>query len=111
MSTSDRRRAASGMFDLVPSISDLQRGLELLTDTTLDRRCRLAVTGLRHSGKTVFLTALVHHLLSGKQLPFMEAVHERRLVGARLSSPVDDLPGISLPGLQRRLDRRDAGLA
>ncbi|WGF86950.1 YcjX family protein [Marinivivus vitaminiproducens] len=92
MTTSDRRRAAPGMFDLVPSFGDLQRGLELLTDTTLDRRCRLAVTGLRHSGKTVFLTAIVHHLLSGRQLPFMEAVHEQRLVGARLTSAVDDLP-------------------
>lgn len=42
------------------------------------------MTGLRRSGKTVFTTALVHHLLDGHDLPFVKAVHEERFLGARL---------------------------
>jgi uncharacterized protein len=55
-----------------------------LVDGALDRRLRLAVTGLRRSGKTVLVTALVHHLESGAELPFLEAVHEQRYLGAHL---------------------------
>ncbi len=68
--------------------SDLPRALlddlDHLVDRALDRHVRLAVTGLRRSGKTVFTTALVHHLLDGHDLPFLSAVHEGRYLGARL---------------------------
>lgn len=71
-------------FATLPGPSDLQRGLEDLANLALDRTLRLAVTGLRQSGKTVFITALVHHLLQGQQLPFLGAAKEGRLLGARL---------------------------
>ena len=56
----------------------------VLGDRLVDRHLRVAVTGLRRSGKTVFTTALVHHLLDGHDLPFVGAVHEGRYRGAQL---------------------------
>src|SRR5262249_3765837 len=41
------------------SLGDAARGL---ADYALRRRLRVAVTGLSRSGKTVFLTALLHNL-------------------------------------------------
>ena len=76
------------------SPQQLQRGLEDLANLALDRTLRLAVTGLRQSGKTVFITALAHHLLSGQELPFLSAAKEGRLLGARLLPP---RPGELLP--------------
>ena len=54
------------------------------TDRLLDRRLRLAITGLRRSGKTVFTTCLVHHLLDGRDLPYLDAVHHDRYLGGRI---------------------------
>jgi len=70
-------------------LADLWDDLGQLADRALDRHLRLAVTGLRRSGKTVFTTSLVHHLLDGRGLPFLAAVHEGRYLGARLL-PVRD---------------------
>jgi uncharacterized protein len=61
--------------------------LSILRDRALDRHLRLAVTGLRRSGKTVFITAAVHHLLDAGDLPFLRAVDEGRYLGARLLDP------------------------
>jgi predicted YcjX-like family ATPase len=55
-----------------------------VADRVMDRHLRLAVTGLRRSGKTVLITSLVHHLLDGHDLPFLAPVHEKRYLGARL---------------------------
>jgi predicted YcjX-like family ATPase len=48
----------------------------------------LAVTGLSRSGKTVFITSLVHNLLSSlhnpNRMPLLRVVGEGRLVAARL---------------------------
>jgi hypothetical protein len=76
----------AGLRDLatLPSPADLQHGLKDVADLILDRTLRLAVTGLRNSGKTVFITTVVHHLLEGRELPFLGAVQEQRLLGARL---------------------------
>ncbi len=56
----------------------------ILTDRALDRHLRLAVTGLSRSGKTVFITSAVFHLLDGEGLPFLQAIHENRYLGARI---------------------------
>ena len=64
-------------------LDGLGRDLGQLADRALDRHLRLAVTGLRRSGKTVLITAIVHHLMSGRALPFLEAVHAGRYLGAR----------------------------
>ncbi len=89
------RFAWTSLRDLtsLPSPARLQRGLQELTDLVRDRTLRLAVTGLRGSGKTVFITLAVHHLLRSKELPFLAAAQEGRLLGVRLlPSAPDDLP-------------------
>ena len=51
---------------------------------------RLGVTGLARSGKTVFITALVHNLLAGSRMPFFEAAAHGRLLRAYLEPQPDD---------------------
>jgi uncharacterized protein len=51
---------------------------------------RLGVTGLSRSGKTIFITALVHNLVHGGRLPLFEAYAEGRLADARLKPQPDD---------------------
>src|ERR1700730_16081134 len=51
---------------------------------------RLCVTGLTRSGKTVFITALVHALLNGGRLPVFEALASGRIARARLKPQPDD---------------------
>ena len=55
-----------------------------LGNRMFDNHVRLAVTGLRRSGKTVFTTTLVHHLLRAHDLDFLSAAHQDRYLGARL---------------------------
>ncbi|MEM7022696.1 MAG: YcjX family protein, partial [Pseudomonadota bacterium] len=86
------RFAKSGLKDAVglgelasvASPAALRRHAQDLANLALDRTVRLAVTGLRGSGKTVFITALTHHLLQGRELPFLSAVEEDRFLGAKL---------------------------
>jgi predicted YcjX-like family ATPase len=51
---------------------------------------RLGITGLSRSGKTVFITALVHGLIRGGRFPVFEAMANGRISGARLSPQPDD---------------------
>ena len=46
---------------------------------------RLGVTGLSRSGKTVFITALIHALVNGAKLPAFAPEAEGRLIGTVLS--------------------------
>ena len=93
-------------------LGDVWDELGILKDRALDRHLRVAVTGLSRSGKTVFITSLVHHLLDGHGLPFLQAVHDGRYLGARLdrrasrrtSSPTPASTPISSPS--RRAGRR-----
>ena len=50
---------------------------------------RLGVTGLSRAGKTIFLTALVHNLLTGGRLPGFAPLAEGRFIGARLAESPD----------------------
>ncbi|HVY50539.1 MAG TPA: YcjX family protein [Devosia sp.] len=50
---------------------------------------RLGVTGLSRAGKTVFITALVHDLLTGGKLPGFGPLAEGRLISARLAESPD----------------------
>ena len=45
---------------------------------------RLGVTGLSRAGKTIFITALIHNLMTGGRLPGFSAMTEGRFIGARL---------------------------
>jgi uncharacterized protein len=57
---------------------------------------RLGVTGLSRSGKTVFITALVHALLKQERLPMFEAMAQGQILRAYLEpQPDDDLPRFS----------------
>jgi uncharacterized protein len=51
---------------------------------------RLGVTGLARSGKTVFITSLVHNLLAGNALPFFEPLVQNRILRAYLEPQPDD---------------------
>ncbi len=47
-------------------------------------RLRIGITGLSRSGKTVFTTALIHHLVAGSKLPMLRASAEGRIARARI---------------------------
>ncbi len=51
---------------------------------------RLGVTGLSRSGKTVFITALVHNLLHGGRLPMFRPLAEGRITNSYLAPQPDD---------------------
>ena len=51
---------------------------------------RLGVTGLSRSGKTVFITALVHGLIRGGRFPVFEALSGGRIARAYLAPQPDD---------------------
>jgi predicted YcjX-like family ATPase len=52
---------------------------------------KLGVTGLARSGKTVFITALVHNLIAGARMPFFDAAAQGRLVRAYLEPQPDEI--------------------
>src|SRR5690348_12276612 len=51
---------------------------------------RLGVTGLSRSGKTVFITALIHGLTRGGRFPVFEAMNSGRIARAELAPLPDD---------------------
>jgi len=71
---------ASGWLADAASFADLAQG------ATVD----LAVTGLSRSGKTVFISSLIHNLLSAvhnpNRMPLLGVVANGRLIGARIES-------------------------
>jgi predicted YcjX-like family ATPase len=101
----------AGLRDLgLPSAANLQGALGELADLAFDRTLRLAVTGLRQSGKTVFITTLVHHLLAGQELPFLAAAKEGRLRGARLLPPrAGDPPSFPFAAARNELAAPEPG--
>lgn len=56
---------------------------------TLTPTLRLGVTGLSRAGKTIFITALVHNLLTGGRLPGFSPLAEGRFIGAKLAEYPD----------------------
>jgi len=71
--------------------------LPTLTALLHDRTLRVAVTGLSQSGKTAFITSLVHNLVGtvGRpgRLPFLRAAAEQRILAARVLTSDDDTVG------------------
>ncbi len=69
---------ASGWLSTAADVADLAQGATV----------NLAVTGLSRSGKTVFITSLIHNLLSAahnqNRLPLLGVANSGRLIGARL---------------------------
>jgi uncharacterized protein len=74
--------------------------LPTLTSLMRDRTVRLAVTGLSQSGKTAFVSSLVHNLLGAVgrpgRLPFLRAAAERRILTARLAPERGGIPQFPL---------------
>ncbi|MEO5339596.1 MAG: YcjX family protein [Magnetococcus sp. MYC-9] len=73
-------------------LSATQRAMTEWLHLAMNQTVRLAVTGLNQSGKTVFITALVHQLLHARQeagLPFFDCVSSNRFAGAKLMMQPD----------------------
>jgi predicted YcjX-like family ATPase len=73
------------------SIADALRSLGAYASGFVAPTVRLGVTGLSRSGKTVFITALVHNLIAAARLPFFDAAAEGRFVRAYLEPQPDDI--------------------
>jgi predicted YcjX-like family ATPase len=81
------------LHPLSPVTHGVKKNFDEALNRTLDRSVRLAVTGLSRSGKTVFITSLVHQLIHGMNndhLPFFELVNNDRLQGVK-QQPQPDL--------------------
>ncbi|MGC1846978.1 MAG: YcjX family protein, partial [Pseudolabrys sp.] len=83
--------SGKSMFDRAgTNLSEFFSGAFDLTELARGSTINLAVTGLSRAGKTVFITSLVHNLLSALhqpyRMPFLKVVVDGRLVGARLAS-------------------------
>ncbi|UJQ95436.1 YcjX family protein [Mariluticola halotolerans] len=50
---------------------------------------RLGVTGLSRAGKTIFITALIHNLLTNSRMPGFGPLADGRLIGAQLTEHPD----------------------
>jgi predicted YcjX-like family ATPase len=68
--------------DTLRSLGDFAGGL-------IQPAMKLGITGLARSGKTVFLTALVHNLMAGARLPFFDAAAQGRVLRAYLEPQPD----------------------
>jgi len=81
----------------VPTLADITEEIRLAARAfrefgagLINPTVRLGVTGLSGAGKTVFITALVQHLLHGGRLPVFEALAGGRIARARLEPQPDD---------------------
>jgi predicted YcjX-like family ATPase len=76
-------RAGAGLSEWLSGVPDFA---ELVSGSTVN----LAVTGLSRAGKTVFITSLVHNLLSALhqpyRMPLLKVVGDGHLVAARLAA-------------------------
>lgn len=99
--SSPRARSRSTPTDrplaLIPSVAHIAeearlaaRALAEFGAGLLHPTLRLGVAGLSRSGKTVFITALVHNLIHGGRLPVFEAMAQGRIARARLEPQPDD---------------------
>jgi len=82
---------------LPPSLTSFTDDALIAFDNLADRAAglvnptiRLGVTGLSRSGKTVFISSLVHNLLNGGRLPLFEPVQSGRVSAVRLEPQPDD---------------------
>ena len=79
--------------DLASRAGSAAHALRDLSGQLVQPSLRIGVTGLARSGKTVFTTALVHHLTRNTQLPAFRASAEGRIRQAHLAhQPDDDVP-------------------
>ncbi len=80
-------------------LAESQQAVDNIASLAMDRRVRLAVTGLSQSGKTAFITSLIHQLLhglGGASLPFFSVVSDNRFLGAKTMLQ----PNMEIPAFQ-----------
>lgn len=68
------------------TVQQFKSEADKLLRKSLDRQVKLAVTGLSRSGKSAFITSLVHQLCDqshNHNLPFVEVIRDNRFVGCR----------------------------
>lgn len=83
----------ASIFDLAGRAGSAAQSLFEAGQDLFQPTLRLGVTGLARSGKTVFTTALVEHLVRGTPLPAFRPAAEGRIRRARLAhQPDDDVP-------------------
>ncbi|QRM31056.1 YcjX family protein [Microvirga sp. VF16] len=80
----------SVITDLASRAGSAAQSLWEVSGQLIQPSLRLGVTGLARSGKTVFTTALVHHLTRGTNLPAFRASAEGRIRRAHLAHQPDD---------------------
>jgi predicted YcjX-like family ATPase len=73
------------------SVGDAFRSIGEYASGLVAPTVRLGVTGLARSGKTVFITALVHNLIASARLPFFDAAAEGRIVRTYLEPQPDEV--------------------
>jgi uncharacterized protein len=81
---------AHPLADLLAEARLAARALVAFGQDVLQPTIRLGVTGLSRSGKTVFITALVHGLIGGGRFPVFEPLATGRIARARLAPQPDD---------------------
>ena len=90
--------------DIVADARLAARALVEFGQNWLSPTVRLGVTGLSRSGKTVFITALVHGLIRGGRFPVFEPMATGRIARARLAPQPDDaVPRFDYEGHVRAL--------
>lgn len=83
----------AGFQDVVDAGRLAAGGVKDFATGLVNPTLRLGVTGLSRSGKTVFITALVHALLKGARLPVFDAYAKGRITRCYLEpQPNDELP-------------------
>jgi predicted YcjX-like family ATPase len=88
--------SAMALFgNLGASISDWLPDTPNFAELTRGSSINLAVTGLSRAGKTVFITSLIHNILSAlhqpHRMPLLTVVRDGRLIGARLAGKREQL--------------------
>ncbi len=95
---------AHALADILAEARLTARALVEFGQHLLDPTVRLGVTGLSRSGKTVFITALVHGLTQGGRFPVFEPLATGRIARARLAPQPDDaVPRFDYEGHVRAL--------
>ena len=78
------------MFEFFEQIRLAGRAFAEFSTSLFEPTIRLGVTGLSRSGKTVFITALIHALTRGGRFPVFEALATGRIARAQLAPQPDD---------------------
>jgi uncharacterized protein len=76
--------------NLTRGTADAWRSVGHFAGSLVRPTVRLGVTGLARSGKTVFITALIHNLIAGGRMPFFDAAAQGRVLRAYLEPQPDD---------------------